>query len=146
MRSTTDKGWMQCTLEDCLTFRQQRNICTSMIRKAKSNYYQSALSACDSSTKLRNTKASLKNSSWSHLPLQIKPVSSHITGGSSNVEALNHHFLSPGLFFFFLAADSTVDLIPICPAEGVPNASASSVWKLSLIWSTVQMSIKLCLG
>lgn len=60
-----DKAWSKAsssgTPEDWVNLKQQRNICISMIRNTKSNYYQSALSVCDSSTKFWNPLTSLKN-------------------------------------------------------------------------------------
>lgn len=104
-----------------------------MIRKAKYNYYYSALSAEDRSIKFWNIIASLKNSSRFHLPPQIKQVPGHITD-TSMVEAFNHNFLSSGLIFYMCAeptVESTVDSYHMHPAKEAPNNLTSSNSKFS---------------
>ena len=94
-----------------------------MIRKAKFNYWQLALPACDRSNKVWKTIATLKNSSWSHLP-RIRQVSDHISYRLSIVETFNYRFLSFGLFKKNnMSADSKVNDHHTCPTERVHNAS-----------------------
>lgn len=69
------QGSVQRHPVDWLTFRQQRCICTSMIRKGKS-YYQSALTACNSFSKV-----------------SIPPTNSKTTDRPSMVQAFNQIFL-----------------------------------------------------